>query len=219
MRRPIALAIVLLAAAAPAQADTLRAGAGRSDVTPPTGYPLLGWARGDARATGQHTRLYARAVVLERGGRKLALVAVDANSIPGGMVKHAIDRVRPRGFDETNVIVAASHTHGGPTGFSNFLFKDSASPTAQQPQSGMSDPDPLLYTFMVERTALAIQRADDDLGRAAAGWGSGQRAARGRDAQPLARGAPSGRGPPRTPSGRSGRRPRGRRGGRHSSST
>src|SRR3954463_7268386 len=174
MRRPIALAIVLLAAAAPAQADTLRAGAGRSDVTPPTGYPLLGWARGDARATGQHTRLYARAIVLERGGRKLALVAVDANSIPGGMVKQAIDRVRSRGFDETNVIVAASHTHAGPTGFSNFLFKDSASPTPDQPQSGVSDPDALLYTFMVKQAAAAIERADARMAPAAAGWGSGR---------------------------------------------
>src|SRR3954452_8876560 len=108
MRRPIALAIVLLAAAAPAQADTLRAGAGRSDVTPPTGYPLLGWARGDARATGQHTRLFARAIVLERGQRTPARVAVDANSIPGGMVQHAIDRVRNRGFSESNVNIAAS---------------------------------------------------------------------------------------------------------------
>src|SRR4051794_27231450 len=116
MRRAVALLLMFLAAASTAEAgesDLLRAGAGRSDVTPPTGYPLLGWARGDARATGQHTRLFARAIVVERGQRKLALVAVDANSIPGGMVQHAIDRVRNRGFDERNVIIAASHTHAG----------------------------------------------------------------------------------------------------------
>src|SRR4051794_41723232 len=116
MRRIAVLTLVLLAtpgAAHAGGADSLRAGAGRADVTPPTGYPLLGWARGYARATGQHTRLFARAIVLQRGGRKLALVAVDANSIPGGMVQHAIDRVRNRGFDERNVIIAASHTHAG----------------------------------------------------------------------------------------------------------
>jgi neutral ceramidase len=175
MRKAVALTLTLLAVAAPtatAQSDALHAGAASSDVTPPTGYPLLGWARGDARATGQHTRLLARAIVLERGGHKLALVAVDANSIPGGMVQHAIDRVRARGFDERNVVIAASHTHGGPTGFSNFLFKDSAFATPQAPRSGVSDPDPLLYTFMVERVALAIARADDQLAPATAGWGS-----------------------------------------------
>src|SRR5215204_1501330 len=86
MRKVLVAALMLLVVPASASAN-LRAGAGRVDVTPPTGYPMLGWARGDARVIGQHTRLYARALVLEQNGRKLALVAVDANSIPGGMVK------------------------------------------------------------------------------------------------------------------------------------
>jgi neutral ceramidase len=161
---------VLAALPAPAAAaDTLRAGAGRADITPPTSYPMLGWARGDARALGQHTRLFARALALERGHRRLALVAADLNMIPGGLVVQAARRA---GFDPREVIVSASHTHAGPTGYSNFLFKDAAFPTAQAPNSGVSDPDPVLYTFMVKRISLALARARADFGPAVAGWGN-----------------------------------------------
>ena len=150
-------------------AAVLLAGAGRADITPPTSYPMLGWARGDARALGQHTRLFARALVLERGGRRLALVAADLNMVPGGAVAQAARRA---GFDPREVIVSASHTHAGPTGYSNFLFKDAAFPTAKAPTSGVTDPDPVLYTFMVKRIALALKRARADLAPAVAGWGS-----------------------------------------------
>src|SRR3954447_24499968 len=110
----LAVLFVLAVVAAPAQAGTLRAGVGRADITPPTGYFMLGWARGDARITGQSTRLYARVLVLERDGRKVALVSEDLNSIPGGMVVQAIAQVSRLGYTERNVIVSASHTHAGP---------------------------------------------------------------------------------------------------------
>jgi hypothetical protein len=46
-----------VAALAPADAEAqgLRAGAGRADITPPTGYYMMGWVRSDAAAEGQHT--------------------------------------------------------------------------------------------------------------------------------------------------------------------
>jgi neutral ceramidase len=155
-------------AAAAVRSPTLRAGAARADITPPTGYPMLGWARGDARALGQHTRLFARAIVLERGSRRLALVAADLNMIAGGL---AVQAARRAGFDPRDVILSASHTHAGPTGYSNFLFKDSAFPTPAAPDSGVSEPDPVLYTFLVKRLALVLTRARADLAPAAAGWG------------------------------------------------
>jgi len=162
------LAIALAAVPAAVAAPELRAGAGRADITPPTGYPLLGWARGDARAGGQHTRLFARAIVLQRGSRRLALVAADLNMIAGGLAAQAARRA---GFDPRDVILSASHTHAGPTGYSNFRFKDAAFPTPKAPDSGVSEPDPLLYTFLVRRLALVLQRARADLAPAVAGWG------------------------------------------------
>jgi neutral ceramidase len=81
---PAAVAALLCAAATAQAAPPLRAGAGRSDITPPTGYYAFGWVRGDDKLSGQHTRLFARAIVLQRGGEKVALVAADLGGVPGG---------------------------------------------------------------------------------------------------------------------------------------
>ncbi|MDQ6915145.1 MAG: neutral/alkaline non-lysosomal ceramidase N-terminal domain-containing protein [Actinomycetota bacterium] len=109
-----------LAVAAPAHAGELRAGISRVDITPPTGYYMMGWVRSDAKPIGVWTRLYARAIVLERDGHKVALVAEDLNGIPGGMLQAAAQLDADRGFSEANVLDSASHTHAGPAGFYNF---------------------------------------------------------------------------------------------------
>ncbi|HEX8066780.1 MAG TPA: neutral/alkaline non-lysosomal ceramidase N-terminal domain-containing protein [Thermoleophilaceae bacterium] len=172
----LAVAAALAAALAPpaGAADDLRAGAGRADVTPPTGYFMFGWVRSDGRLTGQHTRLYARVLVLERGGSKFALVAEDLGGIPGGMVVDAARLVADRGFSERNVLVSASHTHAGPAGFFNFGAYNTVFNSAQTPTELNTAADPQLYAFMVRRLAEAIRRADDDLAPAAAGWSSGR---------------------------------------------
>src|SRR4051812_30132819 len=121
MRRAVLAAIVLaLAGVAPARAATLQAGGGGPDGAPPPGLPPLGYVRDDAIARGQHTRLYARAIVLQQGARKLALVTTDLGLTPGGLLAEVAARLASRGFTEENVIVSASHTHSAPAGFANF---------------------------------------------------------------------------------------------------
>src|SRR5438067_12723157 len=102
---PLACAVLLCtAAAAHAAAPPLRAGAGRADITPPTGYYMMGWVRSDAKTTGQHTRLWARVIVLQRGKQKVALITEDQNGISGGMLVDAAAMNRARGYSEQNVI-------------------------------------------------------------------------------------------------------------------
>ena len=169
--------VAALALAAPASAAPgLKVGVGRADITPPTGYYMMGWVRSDAVAAGQHTRLWARVIVLERGGQKVALVAEDLGGIPGGMMAEAAERVSDLGFSQRNVLDSASHTHSGPTGFFNFstfntVFMTINSPTDFQLTGGL---DPQLYAFMVRRLALAIRRADANLGPGKLGWGKTQ---------------------------------------------
>ena len=165
-------AAAALTAAAPAHAGQLTAGAGRADITPPTGYYAMGWVRSDAVLRGQHTRLFARAIVLERDGNKVALVAEDLGAIAGGVVKEAADRLKDRGFSEQNVLVSASHTHAGPTGYFPFstyntVFMTMGTPTDQNVAGAM---DPQLYAFMVRQLTEAIRRADDDRAPAKLGW-------------------------------------------------
>jgi hypothetical protein len=179
-----ALALVLMAgwgtASASAADGALRAGVGRADITPPTGIPFGGWVRADRLGRGVHTRLDATALVLERSGRKLALVSVDLFAAPGGLVKEAADQNADRGFSERNVLVSASHTHAGPSGFANFATLNTVAPSG----GTITDPgtfaaflapapaDPQLYSFLARRIALAIRRADRALGAARVGWGA-----------------------------------------------
>jgi neutral ceramidase len=168
--------------AASAEAAELRAGVGKADITPRTGYYLGGWTRADRVAQGQHTRLWARALVLEQDGRKVALVAVDLFMVPGGIVKHVGDELADAGLSEQTILMSASHTHSGPGGYANFKTFNTAAPslaTVTDPFTfyHLIDPkpaDPQLYSFLVRRITEAIRRADADLGPAAAGWGSAE---------------------------------------------
>ena len=169
----VACALGAGAPAASAAPGELRAGAGRADITPPTGYYLMGWVRSDAAAQGQLTRLFSRALVLERGGRKLALVAADLGFVPAGLVADVVERLSKRGFGEESVIISASHTHSAPAGYSNYPAFNTVAPTSTTPtEFELGSPaDPVLYTFLVKRIATAIRRADKDRDPALAGWG------------------------------------------------
>ncbi|MEA2469207.1 MAG: neutral ceramidase [Thermoleophilaceae bacterium] len=149
-------------------------GVGRADITPPTGYYMMGWVRSDGVIVGQHTRLYARVVVLRQGGRKIALITEDLNGIPGGMLAQAAEQDKDIGYSQQNVLDSASHTHAAPTSFYNFTTYNSVFMTQRTPTdfdlSGTRDQS--LYAFMVKRLALAIRRADSNLGPGALGWGA-----------------------------------------------
>ena len=149
IRVALTLAAVLGALVLPsaAEAGGLRAGVGKADVTPRTGYYLGGWTRADRVAGGQHTRLQSRALVLQRDGRKVALVQLDLFMVPGGMVKHIGDALASRGFSEQNILISASHTHSGPGGYANFPTLNTAAPSLQTATDPFSffrllDPEP-----------------------------------------------------------------------------
>ena len=176
MRRAalLATALAVLLAAPAASAAPLEAGAARADMTPATGYYTMGYVRTDAKALGQHTRLYARVIVLKQGDKKVALIAGDVGAWPGGLIKHAAEANKDRGFSEQNVLASASHTHSAPTGFYNFGTYNTSFMQHDNPAEFKivdTATDPQLYAFMLRQLAAAIRRADDDLAPAAAGWG------------------------------------------------
>ena len=149
----------------------LRVGVGRADITPPTGYFTMGNVRSDARAAGQHTRLQARAIVLQRGDTKVALVVTDLCCVAGGLLTEAAERLEGRGIDERSMVVAGTHTHSAPGQYFPFAAYDVTFPNTPTPTQFSLQPDPQLYAFLARRIATAIERADDDLGPGAAAWG------------------------------------------------
>src|SRR5262245_44428389 len=86
-----ALAAALLVAG-PARAAGLEAGAATADITPPTGYPMWGYAaRHDKPSDGVLDPLLARALVLKAGEAKVALVSLDLGRAP---TRDSMTRIR-----------------------------------------------------------------------------------------------------------------------------
>ncbi|HKV38579.1 MAG TPA: neutral/alkaline non-lysosomal ceramidase N-terminal domain-containing protein [Blastocatellia bacterium] len=94
---------------------TFRAGISRRDITPKEPVPMWGYgARHDALSVGTLDPLYATALVIQAGDKKLAIVGCDLGRSPAESSLEAIRRqIRERVGIEYSFI-AGSHTHHGP---------------------------------------------------------------------------------------------------------
>jgi hypothetical protein len=106
------LALLFLPLAAGAAEDSLRVGFGETDITPTvegrTVY-LAGFGH-NRKAVGVLDPLKARAVVLQQGKVKLALVSVDLV----GFFYPQVEKVRQQLPGFTYVLVSSTHNHEGP---------------------------------------------------------------------------------------------------------
>ena len=121
------------AVAAPdAHAAALRAGVGKADITPRTGYYLGGWTRADRVAQGPaHAPVLARARARARRPQGRARGGGPVHG-PGRDGEARGRRAAPvAGFSERNILISASHTHSGPGGYANFPRFNTAAPEPQ----------------------------------------------------------------------------------------
>ncbi len=103
-----------LACLAALAASEFRAGVSAVKVTPPKGAPMAGYYFNRA-ATGVHDDLYAKALVIESGGERAAIVACDLIGIPRTIVEQARKRIEVSvGIPAGRVMISATHAHTGP---------------------------------------------------------------------------------------------------------
>jgi hypothetical protein len=98
----------------PIVAADLRVGAAATVITPPEGTPLAGYysQRGSKTVLDE---IYSKAVVLEVGDTKAALVVCDLISLPRHVVTEARRQVEAAtGIPGSHVMISATHTHTGP---------------------------------------------------------------------------------------------------------
>jgi hypothetical protein len=95
----------------------MRVGAAAIDITPPVGTPLDGYGGRTDVSLGVHDPLYARALYLDDGTTRLALVVCDLIGIGSFLARRAREMIAERpGIPAENVLIAATHTHAGPAG-------------------------------------------------------------------------------------------------------
>jgi neutral ceramidase len=103
--------------------DAYLVGRAVQDITlPVVGVQMLGFVRPDQIVEGLHQRQYARTFVIAdpAANRRVAIVTCDI-AFPTHTLKLAVlDRLREKlggRYGHSNVILAATHTHGAPGGF------------------------------------------------------------------------------------------------------
>src|ERR1700744_2581985 len=152
---PCLLGLSLCFINATAMAGSLRVGASRVDITPPPA------AANPPSGKYAHERLYVRAIVLDNGSARAALIGADQAGLPeivwitaSKQIAQELDCPVP------NIIMSATHTHSGwgPGG----------------PGPGMFHPDPNAPPPPIVNQILdAVRQAKAKLQPAAMGFGTG----------------------------------------------
>jgi len=93
----------------------IKIGFSKTDITPPPGTELGGYA-GYRPSSGVHDPLYCKAVVLEQEGVRFALVVMDLLCIDEALYLCIADAVADLGIGKQRLIVSAIHTHASPRG-------------------------------------------------------------------------------------------------------
>lgn len=94
---------------------TIRAGVASVNITPSVGQDNMGDYLRLKPAVGVGNELYAKALVLDDGGERVAIVTADIIGFPDNLVNDTRERIQVlTGIDGRNVLLSASHTHSSP---------------------------------------------------------------------------------------------------------
>lgn len=145
MNRIIFVICVLVAAACTAHGQALRAGAAVRRITPEPLLPVSGGIGTPKKTTEKKGDLFARALVLEKGATRIAIVNVDNLGWPSALGDRS--RALVRDIPPENILIGATHTHSAPDAYG---FPD---------ESGKSHADLQYLDWCVRQIADAINEA------------------------------------------------------------
>lgn len=101
----------------------MRAGVAQVDITPPLGTPMAGYIRRAAPARAVADRLFTKALYLTDGQCAVALIVLDILLVDSRLLALVREQVSQRtGLPGHQVLVAATHTHSGPSGLGVLSF-------------------------------------------------------------------------------------------------
>ena len=139
--------------------SAMKVGVAEVDFTPPLGLPIMGHIRDDYAAKGVHDPLRARALVVSNtAGARIALLTLDLCMFNRAQARMMREHIGARsGIAPENILLAATHTHGGPAPIS--IYRTPAASDAQ------------VESFL-KKAAEAVIRADQCLKPSAlkVGW-------------------------------------------------
>lgn len=139
----------------------LEAGLSKIDITCfEDDMVMMGWGQLDQRVRGVGAPLHARALVVRGGtpeagdearGGKLAFVVVELLFISVAVRRAVTERLSALGWSPHEIVLAATHTHSGPSGFSHYLGHNATS-------FGFSEH---VFSHVVDGIVRAVCEADE----------------------------------------------------------
>lgn len=118
----------------------LKAGVGDVVINPPLHVPLAGYYY-ERKPAGVHDGLHAKALILDNGRSRIAMVACDLIRLPRPAVEEARSRIdQTLGIPPDHVLITATHSHTGPQLVPGYVEKlgpwiaESVVAAAQNPQ-------------------------------------------------------------------------------------
>jgi neutral/alkaline ceramidase-like enzyme len=139
---------------------TLLAGAATSNITPPLGSEVIGGFH-PFPATHIHDELHARALVLDNGQARLAIVICDLLGIAKGISDEARKLVEIEcEIPAANVLIAATHTHSAANALGSNRFTWDKTPLDDYQR------------FVVRRISDGVRRAFNQRAPAQIAWGA-----------------------------------------------
>jgi len=140
-------------------ATTIEANVAVIKLTPPLemGYTLGGYgARMSKPAEGIHDDIWAKALVLNDGDKKYAIITLDILGLPPNVKPQVIEKLNQKGWTEENIILLPSHSH---TSLEMFALNDKN--IFNLAPIGIFQPQ--LLEFVVQSLADLIKSADQNL--------------------------------------------------------
>jgi len=139
--------------------EGLVAGVARVDITPPLEMKasLGGYGeRMSEPAEGVHDRIFAKALVLQEGEKRFALVAADILAFPPPFKPELLKKMENQGWTDAQVLLLPSHSH------------TSIDMTAINPQNTLGIPQiglfqQGLYDFLLDQLGTAITKAGQEM--------------------------------------------------------
>ncbi len=142
----------------------IRAGAGRTEITPPQGMELAGYPHHPRHNTEVHDPLFSTAVVISDGVSSIAMVSLDLlffSKKHVTAVREVVEQLT--GIPRRNVLIGCTHTHSGPWA-SGRLDIDSLRNGVMQ--------DEAYVTFLRERVVDSVVQAQKGMFDASFGAGT-----------------------------------------------
>ena len=152
-------ALVLSSLPAAAADEAFKAGAAMRVITPEPLLPVSGGMGKPHPVTSKTGDLTARALVLEKGGVRTAIVGVDNLGWP--MLLGDKSRAKIKGIAPENIIIGCTHTHSAPDAYG---FPD---------ETGATGADPKYLEWACDQIADAVNEAVSKLEPAAGRTGGG----------------------------------------------